>query len=201
MDGLFIELGPFRLDGEKLNNIKINPFSWHENANLLVIDQPVGTGLSFVKDNRGYANSDSAVSFQFYKFLVAFLNLHRNFWSDENENKTKYTRPIFISGESHAGHYIPTITDFLLDRNKRANKDDYIFRIEGIALGNPWIDPKNQYDVSDYAHGLGFITQGQKNRLKQLNAECRNNLNQGKLNTKVCFSLLDNVIDSTTLAG
>ena len=39
----------------------------------------------------------------------------------------------------------------------------------GIALGNPWIDPKNQYDVSEFAHGLGLISIGQKNKLQEQN--------------------------------
>jgi carboxypeptidase C (cathepsin A) len=39
MDGLFLELGPFKING---NSIVINPYSWHNSANLLFIDQPVG---------------------------------------------------------------------------------------------------------------------------------------------------------------
>ena len=73
--------------------------------------------------------------------------------------------------------------------------------LTGIALGNPWTDPNNQYDVSEFAHGMGLIGQGQKNRLKEVNRECKNQLKLGRFNQKSCFSLLDDVIDSTSLAG
>lgn len=43
--GLFYENGPynFNADGKTL---KSNPHSWNENANLIYIDQPIGTGFS-----------------------------------------------------------------------------------------------------------------------------------------------------------
>jgi len=47
MDGLFIELGPFKMN--KDGSISLNEYSWNNFANLLFIDQPVGTGLSFTK--------------------------------------------------------------------------------------------------------------------------------------------------------
>jgi cathepsin A (carboxypeptidase C) len=34
-------------DSEGKNALKINPYSWNKNANLLYIDQPIGTGFSF----------------------------------------------------------------------------------------------------------------------------------------------------------
>ena len=45
MDGLFIELGPYRMNKDR--SISKNVHSWHNFANLLFIDQPVGTGLSY----------------------------------------------------------------------------------------------------------------------------------------------------------
>jgi hypothetical protein len=47
MDGLWLELGPFRLEGPKMANIKVNPSSWHNAANIMFVDQPVGTGYVF----------------------------------------------------------------------------------------------------------------------------------------------------------
>uniref|UniRef100_A0A6B2LTZ3 Peptidase S10 serine carboxypeptidase n=1 Tax=Arcella intermedia TaxID=1963864 RepID=A0A6B2LTZ3_9EUKA len=43
MLGCFIENGPYRinLDGKTISS---NPYGWNQNANLLFIDQPVGTG-------------------------------------------------------------------------------------------------------------------------------------------------------------
>jgi hypothetical protein len=46
--GLFQEMGPLRLskDDEGSTTVSFaNDLSWNENANLLFIDQPVGTGM------------------------------------------------------------------------------------------------------------------------------------------------------------
>ena len=202
--GLFIELGPFRLDGENLEQIKINPYSWHYAANLLFIDQPVGTGMSYTRKN-GYAGSDEAVNIHFYKFLNEFFKLHERYTSVVNGRKT--SRKFFMSGESHAGHYIPSMAAHILKENERimstaaGSGDDVFIDIKGIALGNPWTDPYNQYDVSEIAHGMGLISQGQKNKLKEKNRECKEQLKQGHFNQKSCFALLDDVVDSTSIAG
>lgn len=95
MDGLWLEMGPLRLDSVT-RKVKINPFSWHKVANLLFIDQPVGTGFSYTKNNKAYPSNDQMVNEQFYKFLIAFFNLHDNYISI-NANR-KFTRDVFISG-------------------------------------------------------------------------------------------------------
>ena len=67
MDGLFLELGPFRIKGD---SIDINPYSWHNVANMVFIDQPVGTGFSFTRSKSGYARNDAMINEQFYAFLL-----------------------------------------------------------------------------------------------------------------------------------
>ena len=99
MDGLFLELGPFRI---VKGNIQVNPYSWHHAANLLFIDQPVGTGLSFTR-NKNYCKSDDAINIQFYRFLNEFYKLHNRYLNET------ITRKLFLAGESHAGHYIPNM--------------------------------------------------------------------------------------------
>ena len=193
MDGLFLELGPFRIDTN--NNLRINPYSWHNVANVLFIDQPVGTGLSYTEDlKNGYATSDDEVNTHFYQFLVNFFKLHNNYLASD-----KRTRPIYLTGESHAGHYIPSLVSYLIKQNK--NSDKLYVDVKGIALGNPWTDPINQYDVSDYAHGIGLISQGQKNRLKELNNQCVDLLKNKKYNQQTCLNLLDSVIDASSVGG
>jgi carboxypeptidase D len=202
MDGLFLELGPFRLEGDKEDQIKVNPHSWHHAANMLFIDQPVGTGLSYTRSTDGYPTSDDAVNVHFYAFLTAFFKLHDRYTTVVNGRRQ--TRPFYISGESHAGHYIPCMAAHILKRNAEVgadkNNNGLFIDLKGIALGNPWTDPHNQYDVSDYAHGHGLITSGQRNKLKEKNRECRRHLKEGRYDHPVCFELLDNVVDSTRVS-
>lgn len=123
---IFTENGPFHV-GADLNLTK-NSFSWNENANVVFVDQPVGTGFSkgSVLD---YATSEEVIAGDFYVFLKGFLQTF-----PEYKN-----RPIFITGESYAGHYIPAISSYIYSQN---NSD---VNLAGIAIGNGWVDPYLQY--------------------------------------------------------
>jgi len=94
---LFTENGPFTINDDL--TLKKNPFSWHNNSNIVFVDQPVGTGWSKGKAS-DYVVDETKVAKHFYKFLVGFLNEWTQFKG----------REIFITGESYAGHYIPAIS-------------------------------------------------------------------------------------------
>ena len=75
-----MEIGPYRLkDGD---NLELNPGSWNEFANLLFVDNPVGTGYS-------YANTDSYVSEldqmadHFIEFLEKWYQLFPQYENDD----------------------------------------------------------------------------------------------------------------------
>jgi len=55
--------------------LTLNPYSWHHVANVLYVDQPVGTGLSFVADNTTYARSQADVNAMFAVFLQRWFKL------------------------------------------------------------------------------------------------------------------------------
>jgi hypothetical protein len=40
-------------------------------------------------------------------------------------------------------------------------------------VGNPWLDPFYQYDASEFAHGLGLISLGQRHKLKEMELKCQ----------------------------
>jgi carboxypeptidase D len=191
MDGLFIELGPLKFSNGKLI---VNEHGWNKAGNLLFIDQPVGTGLAFTTKSN-YPRNDAEVNTHLYRMLQGFFNLHDNFLT--NSDGKRQTREVYLTGESHAGHYIPVLAKYITEMNAKATGNDIIINIAGLAIGNGWIDPFNQYDVSDFVHGLGVISLGQKFSLKQREAACQALIRKGQLRSTQCMSLLDSVIDST----
>ena len=115
----------------------INNYSWHHEANLLFIDQPVGTGLSFTTVRDGLAKNDNTICLHFYRFLQNFFRLHSRYVQSDNTNSPT-TRSFFLSGESHAGHYIPIMAAYILKKNSELGSSqtggDVKIALEGLAL-------------------------------------------------------------------
>lgn len=150
----------------------------------------------------GYAKDDATINRHFYTFLTGFLQLHDRYLSVDETGRKK-SRNIYFTGESHAGHYIPTIIKYILEKNKEITSqqghDGILINVAGAALGNPWIYPAIQYNPADFAHGMGIITKFQSNKLNERELVCQSQLNQKKLNNRACFALLDDIIDSSSL--
>ena len=193
MEGLFLENGPIQWTLVNGSNLMLqqNPYSWHNApAYTLYIDQPVGTGLSFTT-NRGYPTNDEKVNVDFYYFLTSFFDLHaEKFVEDDSVN-----RPVFFSGESHAGHYIPSMMNFILKQNTK-NKELTI-PLSGAAIGNGWIDPIYQYAAAEAAYGHGLLGLAQVDALAISEKKCQDLLNQGNYRSDICLGLLDEIVDKS----
>jgi carboxypeptidase D len=208
MDGLWLENGPLRLknDGNKWA-VDVNDQSWNNApAWTLYVDQPVGTGLSFTR-KQTYCKNDFEVNRDFHYFLEEFFLLHSDkFLSDNNNGKQIVRRPFYFSGESHAGHYIPSMMDFILQRNDGKLVPDQnngleplrvVIPVSGAAIGNGWVDPFHQYSAADAAYGAGIIGAAQRANLEDAERACQSKLKSGKFQADVCFSLLDDIIDQS----
>ncbi|CAG8459246.1 25585_t:CDS:10 [Racocetra persica] len=128
MDGLFLENGPWRMNSDQ--SLRIIDGSWIEFANVLYVDQPVGTGFSYV-NSTGYLTNVSQVPGEFLIFLDKFFDIFPEFSKDD----------IYIAGESFAGTFIPYIATEILKRNNEVGTFVNHYNLKGIAIGNGWIDP------------------------------------------------------------
>ena len=61
MDGAMMEVGPYRV--REGGNLVYNNGSWDEFANLLFVDQPVGTGFSYVNTDSYLTDLNQMVIF------------------------------------------------------------------------------------------------------------------------------------------
>ena len=217
MDGLFLENGPLRLklkdDGEW--TIDLNEYSWHNApAWTLYVDQPVGTGLSYSK-KKNWCKDDFMVNRDFHYFLEEFFLLHKDKFlmpiDDLDDPPSSpatmmVRRPFYFSGESHAGHYIPSMMDFILSRNdgKILPTDTnglHPLRVyipcSGAAIGNGWVDPYHQYSAAGAAYGAGIIGTAQSTAFDAKEHDCQTNLKSGNYYYDGCFDLLDEIIDQS----
>lgn len=91
-----MEIGPYRLTDE--NTLVLNDGSWHEFANLLFVDNPVGTGFSYV-DTDSYVHELDEMADQFVIFLEKFYALFPEYEHDDVRDPVAWTnlpRPCMV---------------------------------------------------------------------------------------------------------
>ena len=130
IEGLFTELGPCLLSNDSLHTY-INPNSWSNNASVLFLDQPAGTGLSTVAPGTPFLGTHLEAAIDFQTLLNTFF--HRIFpnYSDH---------PIHIAGESFGGHYVPTYTYHILKSREFNSRDAFWGNITSLILVDALID-------------------------------------------------------------
>lgn len=79
-DGALMEIGPYRV--KDVDNLVLNNGSWNEFANLLFVDNPVGTGFSYV-DTDSFIHELDTMADQFVQFLVKFFELFPHYELDD----------------------------------------------------------------------------------------------------------------------
>lgn len=80
MDGALMEVGPYRLKDN--TTLEYNEGSWDEFANLLFIDQPVGTGFSYVNGDQ-YIHELDDMANHFITFLEKWFALFPEYELDD----------------------------------------------------------------------------------------------------------------------
>jgi vitellogenic carboxypeptidase-like protein len=158
MAGLLMENGPYLIGLNDIGNIVENPYAWNKETHIMYWDNPIGSGYSYNDDGK-YVNSEDKLSEQFYEALQVFFNTYPQYRSC----------PLFVTGESYGGKYIPAISEKILEKNQEfrdANKNDLIINIKGMSIGNPWMDASLQTKLRlKLGFELGFLDTKQHNTL------------------------------------
>ncbi|KAL4868182.1 pheromone-processing carboxypeptidase kex1 [Aspergillus spectabilis] len=190
MDGALMEVGPYRLKDNQ--TLEYNEGSWDEFANLLFVDQPVGTGFSFANTN-SYLHELDEMATQFVTFLENWFDLFPEYERDD----------IYFAGESYAGQYIPYIAKAVQDRNKKigGNKDAH-WNVRGLLIGNGWISPAEQYPAYlSYAYEEGLVEEGSKvgKELEVLLSVCKSRMDTGTPRVSImdCEEVLNKLLAKT----
>ncbi|KAJ4720821.1 Carboxypeptidase [Melia azedarach] len=150
------EVGPFRVqrDGKTL---KLNPYAWNTQANMLFLDSPAGVGFSYSKSFEDmHSVGDKRTAKDAYAFLVKWLDRFPQY----------RRRPFYIAGESYAGHYIPELSQLIVRHNKGVKNP--IINFKGFLLGNPVIDNYHDYvGTHEYWWNHGLISESTYKKLQK----------------------------------
>ena len=128
-----------------------NNNSWNLHYHLLVIDQPIGTGLSLSFEDDTVSTTQEA-SQDFLTFLNRFFELFPELLA----------YPFIITGESYAGHYIPIFALDIMEKMPQVN-------LKGVAIGDGWVNSFLQTgEMPSFLFSVGVVD---INTLDLLNTE------------------------------
>lgn len=163
MFGLLTELGPLlwnqlskETDEYRITGIPTpiyNPYSWTKLGHLLIFDQPAPVGFSFcemanqtsskssIMDCAGLAWTDELAAQNSFRALQTFFQKYPGLLK----------RDLYLTGESYAGIYIPTLAREILNTQAAQN-----FSLRGFAVGDGCLgtrtgicgnlDPNSKFD-------------------------------------------------------
>ena len=173
---LFEENGPFKFNS-KTSEVTTNPYSWNNQANLMYVDQPLGSGYSQADlPYKSLPKNEQEISEQIYEFLLKFYTKFPEFKG----------RDVYIAGESYSGHFLPNFGTYIV------NKKNPDMVLKGIAIGNGIVDPSVQFDpTADYMLHNSIITHDKYYELKGSFKHCESMIKRGSVEGfSICTNLL-----------
>ena len=133
MEGFLSEHGPYNLpdktgDGRALER---SEYSWNQKASVLYVESPAGVGFSTYdcrpsSDDSGDCDFDDSTSAD---DNLAFLLK----WYEEKFPEFK-SNPLYLSGESYAGLYVPYLLSRIHEHNAQYLDDENVFKPNLIGM-------------------------------------------------------------------
>uniref|UniRef100_A0A3Q7H4N0 Carboxypeptidase n=1 Tax=Solanum lycopersicum TaxID=4081 RepID=A0A3Q7H4N0_SOLLC len=150
-DGFVYEHGPFNFELGKANGslpiLHNNPYSWSKVSNIIYLDSPVGVGLSYSKNKDDYNTGDLKTASETHSFLLKWFAIYPEFLKN----------PFYISGESYAGIYVPTLASEVVKGIDA--KVEPVINFKGYMVGNGVTDEKIDGNaLVPFQHGMGLIS-------------------------------------------
>ncbi|BFG42096.1 hypothetical protein CerSpe_283690 [Prunus speciosa] len=124
----------------------LNPYSWTKVANIIFLDQPVGTGFSYAKSWQGYESSDTLSAAQTYEFIRKWIKGHSQFLENS----------LYIAGDSYSGITVPIIVQEISNGNEVGHEPP--LNLKGYVLGNPYTQPNDFNSQIKFYHRMALIS-------------------------------------------
>eukprot|EP00262_Sarcandra_glabra_P000945 TRINITY_DN10978_c0_g1_i1.p1 TRINITY_DN10978_c0_g1~~TRINITY_DN10978_c0_g1_i1.p1 ORF type:complete len:502 (-),score=84.66 TRINITY_DN10978_c0_g1_i1:72-1577(-) len=164
-DGFVYEHGPFNFQAgsgaKSLPQLHLNPYSWSKVSSVLYLDSPAGVGLSYADNQDAYNTGDFKTASDTHTFLLKWFKQYPEF----------LTNPFYISGESYAGVYVPTLASEVAKGIKAGLKPTLNFK--GYMVGNGVTDTEIDGNaLVPFAHGMALISD---DLFKEVTDACQGN--------------------------
>lgn len=123
LDGYLYEHGPFHVSETNVSQLYQNPYTWANLAHTIFLEAPAGVGFSYSTNDKDYSTNDTQTADDNFAFLQWFFTSYPEFAGND----------FYISGESYAGVYVPTLAQRVVQGNTQGQSD---IKLKGILVGN-----------------------------------------------------------------
>jgi carboxypeptidase C (cathepsin A) len=124
LDGFFYEHGPFEINPSNYSQLTLREYRWSSIANTLYIEAPVGVGFSYADRTTEYRITDDSAADDNRAAVEKFFELFPEYQQNN----------FFLSGESYAGIYVPTLAEAILEATEAGTYTGAA--LKGLAVGN-----------------------------------------------------------------
>eukprot|EP00958_Prasinococcus_capsulatus_P006376 scaffold603_cov404-Prasinococcus_capsulatus_cf.AAC.50 len=170
----FQEMGPIQINSNL--QAEQRAVTWNEHYAMLFIDNPVGADETCVGENV------YALLQQFYDVFPELLSV-----------------PLYVTGESYGGHYVPAVSIAIHHHNLEALKarepqtlarklnvdrmsSKKIIPLVGLAIGDGWIDPVNMVPAyPDMLFNQGLCDLNEKKVVEQYCDKTVQEIKEGRM--------------------
>ena len=128
--GMMLELGPCLINNDGTGTYR-NPSSWTRNSSMIFVDQPAGTGFSYVNEGDEGPSDFYVAAEDMHIFLRIFYQIFPHL----------QTVPFHISGESYGGRYAPTLAAEIVRYNNLRIGPQFKIPLASVMIGNGFVSP------------------------------------------------------------
>ncbi|CAG9785547.1 unnamed protein product [Diatraea saccharalis] len=121
-------IGNFQILGPLDTNLQERNHTWIKNFNVIFLDNPVGTGFSYVDDPSLLTTTNKEIALDFVSLMRGFYEKHPEF----------ETVPLYIYGQSYGGKMA---VDMAIQMVEAQKAETIRSNLRGFAMGNAWISP------------------------------------------------------------
>ncbi|CAK8685292.1 unnamed protein product [Clavelina lepadiformis] len=137
--GNFEELGPLDLDMNRRET------SWTGLAHVLFVDNPVGSGYSYVSNTNAYTTDIDQIAADMVALLKGFYGKHPELTAN----------PFYIFCESYGGKMAAATA---LALSKEIEAGNMNINLQGVGLGDGWISPMDSVNTwGEYLYETGLL--------------------------------------------
>lgn len=169
----YLETGPQKLIATNSSQgfaLVDREHSWVKHANMLYVDNPIGTGFSYTNSSNGFSTTDENIADNLLVFLKKFLVKHSEYVHS----------PFWVFCESYGGKMTAYFGARLV---KAIAAGEISLNFKGVALGDGWVDPVDcMYSYGPYLSSFSQITPTQAANITEMAAFAQSALEEGKGN-------------------